>query len=132
MYILRPHSWKIMFRDTFSRPPCTLVQPSMQDASVDDAHVPDFGILLTLSHHAYCCIMRTPFDIEHCLLYPAKNFCPPIYPLGDQQWQSNCSDPLIRLYCLQLVPSPSPPTFASRTVIDCRPLMVRIHILLFL
>ncbi|KAL8506128.1 hypothetical protein ACS0TY_017115 [Phlomoides rotata] len=85
-------------RDTFSRPPCTLVQPSMQDASVDTSDVPDF----------------------------AKDFCPPIYPLGDQ-WQSNCSEPLISLHSLQLLPSPSPPIFASRTVVDCRPLLIHLQ-----
>ncbi|KAJ7948490.1 UHRF1-binding protein 1-like [Quillaja saponaria] len=41
-------------RDTFSRPPCTLVQPSMLAVTKDDLHLPDF----------------------------AKSFCPPIYPLG--------------------------------------------------
>lgn len=33
------------FRDTFMRPPCTLVQPSMQ-AVATDLHIPDFGIAL--------------------------------------------------------------------------------------
>ncbi|XP_058767551.1 zinc finger CCCH domain-containing protein 53-like [Vicia villosa] len=44
-------------RDTFSSPPCTLVQPSMQVVSGDAFDVPEF----------------------------AKSFCPPIYPLGEQQ-----------------------------------------------
>ena len=76
--------------------------------------------------------LRALCHIEIRLLYPAKNFCPPIYPLGDQRWQSNCSVPLICLYSLQLVPSPSPPIFASRTVIDCQPLMVSSHLVLSL
>ncbi|KAI3466210.1 hypothetical protein Pfo_022873 [Paulownia fortunei] len=98
-YLTRVMIGGLFLRDTFSRPPCTLVQPSMQDASVDISHVPDF----------------------------AKNFFPPIYPLGDQQWQLNCSVPLICLHCLQLLPSPSPPIFASRTVIDCQPLMIHLQ-----
>lgn len=39
-----PHQDEINYRDTFSRPPCTLVQPSMHDVSVDTSDVPDFGI----------------------------------------------------------------------------------------
>ncbi|XP_051133580.1 uncharacterized protein LOC127253177 isoform X2 [Andrographis paniculata] len=85
-------------RDTFSRPPCTLVQPSMQDASVE-LHDPDF----------------------------AKDFCPPIYPLGDHKWRVNCHVPLIGLHSLQLLPSPNPPTFATKTVIDCQPLMIHLQ-----
>lgn len=98
-YLTRVMIGGLFLRDTFSRPPCTLVQPSMQDASVDTSHVPDF----------------------------AMNFCPPIYPLGDQQWQSNSGVPLISLHNLQLVPSPSPPIYASRTVIDCLPLMIHLQ-----
>ncbi|KAL7103507.1 hypothetical protein ACP275_08G183600 [Erythranthe tilingii] len=98
-YLTRVMIGGFFLRDTFSRAPCTLVQPSMQDAPVDTANVPDF----------------------------ATNFCPPIYPLGDQQGQLNCSVPLISLHCLQLLPSPSPPTFASRTVIDCQPLMIHLQ-----
>ncbi|KAL0302073.1 UNVERIFIED_CONTAM: hypothetical protein Sradi_6484100 [Sesamum radiatum] len=86
-------------KDTFSRPPCTLIQPSMQDVAVDFSHIPDFG----------------------------ENFPPIIYPLGDQKWQYNCSVPLICLHSLQLLPSPSPPIFASRTVIDCQPLMIHLQ-----
>ncbi|XWS24882.1 hypothetical protein CRYUN_Cryun27aG0023200 [Craigia yunnanensis] len=40
-------------RDTFSRPPCTLLQPSMKAVADSCLHLPNFG----------------------------KNFCPPIYPL---------------------------------------------------
>ncbi|KAL2496190.1 hypothetical protein Fot_39947 [Forsythia ovata] len=89
----------LFLRDTFSRPPCTLVQPSMLAASVDNPNIPDFG----------------------------KNFCPPIYPLGDQWWQLSGGVPLISLHSLQLLPSPNPPTFASRTVIDCQPLMIHLQ-----
>ncbi|GFP89982.1 hypothetical protein PHJA_001142000 [Phtheirospermum japonicum] len=98
-YLTRVIIGGFFLRDTFSRPPCTLVQPSMQDVSVDISHVPDF----------------------------AEDFLPPIYPLGDEHWKSNCSAPLISLHCLQLRPSPSPPVFASRTVVDCQPLMVHIQ-----
>ncbi|XP_027063939.2 uncharacterized protein [Coffea arabica] len=86
----------LFLRDTFSRPPCTLVQPSMQAASDDILHIPEFG----------------------------KNFCPPIYPLGDERWQFSIGPPLICLHTLQLQPSPAPPKLASQTVIDCQPLMV--------
>ncbi|KAL3639929.1 hypothetical protein CASFOL_014897 [Castilleja foliolosa] len=98
-YLTRVIIGGFFLRDTFSRPPCTLVQPSMQDVSVDISHVPDF----------------------------AEDFLPPIYPLGDEHWKSNCRAPLISLHCLQHRPSPSPPTFASRTVIDCQPLMIHLQ-----
>ncbi|KAL3508536.1 hypothetical protein ACH5RR_027937 [Cinchona calisaya] len=86
----------LFLRDTFSRPPCTLVQPSMQAASDDIMHTPEFG----------------------------KNFCPPIYPLGDELWRLSIGVPLICLHTLQLQPSPAPPKFASQTVINCQPLMI--------
>lgn len=57
-------------------------------------------------------------------LLAARSFCPPIYPLGEQQWQLIVGTPLICLHSLQIVPSPLPPSFASQTVIDCQPLMV--------
>ncbi|KAK6154398.1 hypothetical protein DH2020_008646 [Rehmannia glutinosa] len=62
-----------------------------------------------------------------CIKDAAENFFPPIYPLGDQQWQLSFSVPLISLHCLQLRPSPSPPIFASKTVIDCQPLMIHLQ-----
>ncbi|BBH01914.1 hypothetical protein Prudu_012322 [Prunus dulcis] len=83
-------------RDTYSRPPCTLVQPSMRAVSEEPLHVPDFG----------------------------KNFSPPIYPLGDQEWQLNKGVPFLCLHSLQIKPSPVPPSFASQTVINCQPLMI--------
>ncbi|KAK9209565.1 hypothetical protein WN944_001932 [Citrus x changshan-huyou] len=89
----------LFLRDTFSRPPCTLVQPSMQAVSEDLVLIPDF----------------------------AKDFCPVICPLGDQQWQINKGVPLICLHTLQVKPSPAPPSFASRTVISCQPLMIHLQ-----
>ncbi|KAJ6980134.1 hypothetical protein NC653_028073 [Populus alba x Populus x berolinensis] len=89
----------MFLRDTFSRPPCTLVQPSMQAIKENDGQIPDF----------------------------AKNFCPPIYPLGDHQWKTNVGIPLICLHSLQLKPSPVPPCFASQTVIACQPLMIHLQ-----
>ncbi|XP_077243494.1 amino-terminal region of chorein [Tasmannia lanceolata] len=89
----------LFLRDTFSHPPCTLVQPSMQAATKEFLHIPEFG----------------------------KNFCPPIYPLGNQRWQLNDAVPLICLHSLQIKPSPAPPSFASQTVIDCQPLMISLQ-----
>ncbi|KAI7747150.1 hypothetical protein M8C21_033329, partial [Ambrosia artemisiifolia] len=89
----------LFLRDTFSSPPCALVQPSMQDAAEEPLLIPDFG----------------------------KNFCPPIYPLGDQQWKLNDHAPLISLHSLQFIPSPTPPSFSSQTVIDCQPLMIHLQ-----
>ncbi|XP_031265456.1 uncharacterized protein LOC116123856 isoform X4 [Pistacia vera] len=86
-------------RDTFSRPPCTLVQPSMEAVTEDFLDIPDF----------------------------AKNFSPVIYPLGDQEWQLSNGVPLICLNSLQVKPSPVPPSFASQTVISCQPLMIHLQ-----
>ncbi|KAI4333806.1 hypothetical protein L6164_018568 [Bauhinia variegata] len=86
-------------RDTISHPPCALVQPSMQAATLDVLHVPEF----------------------------ARSFCPPIYPFGEQQWQLIEGTPLICLHSLQIKPSPLPPSFASQTVIDCQPLMIHLQ-----
>lgn len=89
----------LFLRDTSSRPPCALVQPSMQDAAEELLHIPDFG----------------------------KDFCPPIYPLGDQQWKLSDHAPLMSLHCLQFMPSPTPPSFCSQTVINCQPLMIHLQ-----
>ncbi|XP_038975702.1 uncharacterized protein LOC103697743 isoform X2 [Phoenix dactylifera] len=89
----------MFLRDTFSRPPCALVQPSMRAASKEFLDVPEFG----------------------------QNFCPSIYPLGNQQVQSNVSVPLVCLHSLQINPSPAPPKFASQTVIGCQPLMITLQ-----
>ncbi|PNY03691.1 hypothetical protein L195_g000098 [Trifolium pratense] len=89
----------LFLRDTFSSPPCTLVQPSMLAVTGDAFHVPEF----------------------------ARSFCPPIYPLGEQQWQCAEGTPLICLHALQIIPSPLPPSFASQTVIDCQPLMIHLQ-----
>ncbi|KAL4282133.1 hypothetical protein GQ457_03G023470 [Hibiscus cannabinus] len=89
----------LFLRDTFSRPPCTLVQPSMMTLADSCLHIPKFG----------------------------ENFCPPIYPLGKQQWQLPMGVPLICLHSLQIKPSPLPPSFASETVIGCQPLMIHLQ-----
>ncbi|XP_066343928.1 uncharacterized protein [Miscanthus floridulus] len=89
----------LFLRDTFSRPPCTLIQPSMQAVSQEPPPVPDFG----------------------------QNFCPPIYPFGNQLLEFSAGVPLFSLYCLQTTPSPSPPKFASKTVITCQPLTVTLQ-----
>ncbi|XP_057454371.1 uncharacterized protein LOC130745938 isoform X2 [Lotus japonicus] len=89
----------LFLRDTFSRPPCTLVQPSMQSVTRDAFEVPEF----------------------------ARSFCPPIYPLGEQQWQSIVGTPIICLHSLQIMPSPLPPSLASQTVIDCQPLAIHLQ-----
>ncbi|XVF34088.1 hypothetical protein REPUB_Repub18cG0027000 [Reevesia pubescens] len=89
----------LFLRDTFSRPPCTLVQPSIKAVTDSCLHIPDFG----------------------------KDFCPPIYPLGEQQWQLTTGVPLICLHSLQVKPSPLPPSFASQTLIGCQPLMIHLQ-----
>ncbi|KAL6651988.1 hypothetical protein ACP70R_010913 [Stipagrostis hirtigluma subsp. patula] len=89
----------LFLRDTFSRPPCTLIQPSMQAVSQEPPPVPDFG----------------------------QNFCPTIYPFGNQFLEFAAGVPLFSLYCLQIMPSPSPPKFASKTVITCQPLTVTLQ-----
>ncbi|XP_038690502.1 uncharacterized protein LOC119989202 [Tripterygium wilfordii] len=89
----------LFLRDTFSRPPCTLIQPSIEATIVQLLHIPDF----------------------------ANDFLPPIYPLGDQQWQSNEVTPLVCLHSLQVKPSPVPPSFASQTVITCQPLLINLQ-----
>ncbi|KAF6159237.1 hypothetical protein GIB67_032008 [Kingdonia uniflora] len=90
----------LFLRDTFTHPPCTLVQPSMHASTKYSLHAPDFT---------------------------GENFCPGIYPLGDQQWQVTEGVPLICLHSLQIKPSPSPPAIASQTVINCQPLMVHLQ-----
>ncbi|KAF7822861.1 UHRF1-binding protein 1-like [Senna tora] len=88
----------LFLRDPFSSPPCTLVQPSMQTTR-EGFQVPEF----------------------------ARSFCPPIYPLGEQQWQLIEGTPLISIHSLQIKPSPLPPSFASQTVVDCQPLMIHLQ-----
>ncbi|CAI9261166.1 unnamed protein product [Lactuca saligna] len=90
----------LILRDTFSRPPCPLVQPSMQDAADEPLHIPDFG----------------------------KNFCPPIYPLGDQQPPTQDDRvPLMSLHCLKFMPFLPPPEISSHTVIECKPLTIHLQ-----
>ncbi|EOA33082.1 hypothetical protein CARUB_v10016419mg [Capsella rubella] len=88
----------LFLRDAFSRSPCALVQPSMK-AAAEDLAVPEF----------------------------AKNFCPLIYPLDNGPWQIVQDVPLISLHSLQVKPSPKPPHFSSKTVIQCQPLMVHLQ-----
>ncbi|MED6159538.1 hypothetical protein PIB30_043179 [Stylosanthes scabra] len=89
----------LFLSDKFSHPPCTLVQPSMHSVTRESFHVPEF----------------------------ARSFCPPIYPLGEQQCQLIEGTPLICLHSLQIVPSPIPPFFSSQTVIQCQPLTIHLQ-----
>ncbi|XP_022154942.1 uncharacterized protein LOC111022086 [Momordica charantia] len=89
----------LFLRDTFSRPPCTLVQPVMRAVTDDSLHVPEF----------------------------AKNFCPPIYPFKHKQWELSGSVPLLCLHSVQVKPSPVPPSFATQTVIHCQPLTIHLQ-----
>ncbi|KAJ4832444.1 hypothetical protein Tsubulata_017107 [Turnera subulata] len=89
----------LFLRDTFSRPPCTLAQPSMHGVPANTVHIPNF----------------------------AQNFCPPIYPLGEHQWQLSAGTPLISLHSIKIQPSPVPPSFASETVITCQPIMIHLQ-----
>lgn len=50
-----------------------------------------------------------------------------IYPLEKQKWQVCEGVPLISLHSLQAKPSPSPPSFATQTSIDCQPIEVCIN-----
>lgn len=52
-----------------------------------------------------------------------ENFCPAIYPLGDKLWRVDMH-PLICIHSLQTNPTPTPPSLASQTVIQCQPLLV--------
>ncbi|KAK9072288.1 hypothetical protein SSX86_008721 [Deinandra increscens subsp. villosa] len=89
----------LILRDTFSRPPCALVQPSVQNAAEEILQIPDFG----------------------------KNFCPPIYPLADQQCRQNNHSSLLSIHSLLYMPSLSPPSLSSQTVIDCKPLTIHLQ-----
>lgn len=89
----------LFLRDTFSRPPCTLIQPSMQELAKEFQQIPDF----------------------------AKDFCPPIYPQGDKYWEVNEAASFINIHSLQVTPSPAPPLFASQTVISCLPLLIHLQ-----
>nr|GEW48324.1 hypothetical protein [Tanacetum cinerariifolium] len=71
-------------RDTLSHPPCALVQPSTQNATEEPLKISDFG----------------------------KDLCPPIYPLGYQQWKLSDRVPLISLHCLQFIPTSTLPLFS--------------------
>ncbi|KAK6934387.1 Vacuolar protein sorting-associated protein 13-like, N-terminal domain [Dillenia turbinata] len=58
-----------------------------------------------------------------CIKDAGKNFSPPIYPLGGQQWQLNKGVPLICFHSLQFKPSAAPPMLAAQTVIESQPLI---------
>ncbi|OAY74949.1 UHRF1-binding protein 1 [Ananas comosus] len=106
----------LFLRDTFSHPPCTLIQPSMQAIADESLIVPKFGAHLDL-------IINFMAD----LLVHSENFCPPIYPFGNQQLQFDVGVPLICLHSLQINPAPLPPKFATQTVISCQPLMITLQ-----
>lgn len=89
----------LFLSDTFSRPPCTLVEPSTQ-------HVP--GSFLQIPEYA-------------------KSFCPPIYPLDDQLGQLRDDVPLISLHSLRIQPSPVPPSISSQTTVNCQPLTIHLQ-----
>ncbi|CAN1224189.1 UHRF1-binding protein 1-like [Linum grandiflorum] len=86
----------LFLRDTFRRPPCALVQPSMVNSAESVMQIPKF----------------------------AMNFCPLINPLGDHQWQLSVNSPLISLHSLQVHPSPVPPSLSCQTHIACQPLTI--------
>eukprot|EP01018_Ginkgo_biloba_P011380 Gb_29280 [translate_table: standard] len=87
-------------RDTFSRPPCTLVQPLMQHGSNEPLPVPKFA---------------------------SERLWPKIYPLKAQCWQKYEGVPMICMYSLQINPSPTPPAFASQTVVQCHPVKINLQ-----
>ena len=71
--------------------------------------------------------VRYPHEYDLILILmvlSGQKFCPPIYPFGNQLLEFAAGVPLFSLYCLQTTPSPSPPKFASKTVITCQPLTV--------
>ncbi|XP_057859236.2 uncharacterized protein LOC131068046 isoform X2 [Cryptomeria japonica] len=87
-------------RDAFLRPPCTLVQPSMEHASTESLPVPIFA---------------------------TKRLWPSIYPLEPQSWQKVDTVPMICLHSLQTNPSPAPPALASQTVVQCQPIKINLQ-----
>ncbi|XP_078432966.1 amino-terminal region of chorein isoform X2 [Wolffia australiana] len=90
----------LFLRDSFSHPPCTLIQPSMESDLKYRPQVPKF----------------------------VDNFCPPIYPLGvGVDFPDSSSVPLICIHSLQTSPPLNPPSFASETIIECLPLMITLQ-----
>ncbi|KAH9323271.1 hypothetical protein KI387_017910, partial [Taxus chinensis] len=87
-------------RDTFSRPPCTLVQPSLEHDSTESPLVPQFA---------------------------SERLWPKIYPLEAQSWQTFESVPMVCLHSLQINPSPAPPALASQTVVQCQPIRINLQ-----
>ena len=113
------HVW-ILFqhRDTFSRPPCTLIQPSMQAVPQEPLPIPDFGeYWLWLRFCTTACIMSS-YKLSLSLIYyftlsDQNNFLL-IYPFGNQFLEFPAGIPLVSLYCLQTTPSRSLPLIASK------------------
>lgn len=85
-------------RDTFLHPCCTLVQPGMQCACSEPLPVPNFA---------------------------SEKMWPRIYPLGNQTTTN--AAPLLCMYSIRTIPSPSPPTIASQTVVQCQPLKINLQ-----
>ncbi|XP_047323719.1 uncharacterized protein LOC124927348 isoform X2 [Impatiens glandulifera] len=98
-YLTRVRIGGLFLSDTFSRPPCTLVEPSVQHVPGSFLQIPEF----------------------------AKSFCPPIYPLDDQLGQLHDDVPLISLHSLRIQPSPVPPSISSQTTVDCQPLTIHLQ-----
>ncbi|KAK4420728.1 hypothetical protein Salat_2023300 [Sesamum alatum] len=61
-YLTRVMVGGLFLRDTFSRPPCTLIQPSMQDVPVDISHIPDFGITYLLQNRLGFIFRKNPVE----------------------------------------------------------------------
>lgn len=99
----------------------------MQTIADESLIVPKFGahlnliinFMANLLVHSYISLLI--FVSYHSV---GENFCPPIYPFGNQQLQFDVGVPLISLHSLQINPAPLPPKFATQTVISCQPLMV--------
>eukprot|EP00252_Welwitschia_mirabilis_P020494 TRINITY_DN5043_c0_g1_i2.p1 TRINITY_DN5043_c0_g1~~TRINITY_DN5043_c0_g1_i2.p1 ORF type:complete len:1276 (-),score=282.24 TRINITY_DN5043_c0_g1_i2:26-3853(-) len=87
-------------RDIFSRPHCTLVQPSMEDMPTESQPVPNFA---------------------------NERLWPSIYPLGVKHWPVSKRSSMMCLYSLQITPSPAPPSFASQPVILCQPIKINLQ-----
>ncbi|KAH7287165.1 hypothetical protein KP509_32G041400 [Ceratopteris richardii] len=84
----------LFLRDTYSDSECTLLQPAKHPESDEAPPVPNFA---------------------------NAKFWPRIYPLGESMDKSGPA-PMLIMYSVQTVPSPSPPTLASQAVVQCRPL----------
>lgn len=95
----------------------------MQAVSQEPPPVPDFGEQIICNSCIRLDILEYVLVLISMVL-SGQNFCPPIYPFGNQLLEFAAGIPLFSLHCLQITPSPSPPKFASKTVITCQPLTV--------